>query len=121
MSGDHRYSREVLSNVSTDYLRRTINVAPDGVAVLHADCPRGWRIHGPGGGGLGKQVSSKTNGTGENLRDSEESTGPRSQERRAWDTEPGINDRRKTQDLTGVQQTPGGVPDYRRDPLRIST
>ena len=68
VSGDHRDSREICSQLSADVLLHSSNVAPSGVAVPHADRPGCQRIHGPGGVDLGKKHSSKTTGTGEYLR-----------------------------------------------------
>ena len=42
------------------------------MTVSNVNRPRVRRTNGPGGGGLGKQVSDKTTGTGEHLREDEE-------------------------------------------------
>ena len=100
------YNRDhwkVCSQVSTDILIRTSDVTPSGVAVPHADCPRGWIIHGPGGRDLGKKVSSKATGNGEHMRESEEANGPRIEKGRSWDTKHNRNGRQNPQDFTGVQ------------------
>ena len=55
-------------------------------------------------GGLGKQFSAKTNGTGEYFREDEETTGPSSQEGKTWDNETNRSDRLNPQDFTGVQK-----------------
>ena len=57
VGGDHRYPRKVRSQVSVDVLLCTSDVAPSRLVVPHIDHPGGRRIHGPGGGGLYKQVS----------------------------------------------------------------
>ena len=99
----NRDPREFRSQVSADGLRWSSDVATSGVTVHHADRPGGRIIHGPSGGGLGKQVSAETTGTGDPLREDEEATGSRSQEGRARYSEPHISGRQNPKDYTGVQ------------------
>ena len=85
---DNRDPWEVHSQISADGLCRSRNVAPSGVAVPHADRPGGRRVHGTGGEGIGRQVSSENASNGEHIREAEGDTGHISQEVRAQYTEP---------------------------------
>ena len=71
VGGYHQYSQEVFSEVSAYGLLQTSDVTPGGVAVPHAIRHEGRRIHGSCGGGSGKQVSAKTDGTGKHIREAE--------------------------------------------------
>ena len=107
---DHRDPREFRIQVSIDSLFWSINVAPSGVSIPHVERPRGQIIHGPGVGGIGKNISAKTARSGEHLRVDEGATGPRSQEGRSQDPKTNRNNRQKPSDFAGVQKTPGGFP-----------
>ena len=61
------YPWEVCIQVSADSLLQSSDVATSRVEVSHADRTGGWIIHGPGGGGLDKQDSSKNTWTWEIL------------------------------------------------------
>ena len=107
---DHRDPRGVRIQVFIDSLFWSINVAPSRVSVPRVERPGGQIIHGPGVGGIGKNISAKTARSGEHLRVDEEATGPRSQEGRSQDPKTNRNNRQKPSDFAGVQKTPGGVP-----------
>ena len=107
---DHRNSLEVNSQISADGICLSSDIAPSGVEVPHADRPRGRRVHGPSGGGIGKQDPSKHSSTVEHIREGEEDTGHISQEVRAQDPKPKVGGRQKPSDFIGVHQTSGGFP-----------
>ena len=79
MIKDHRDPWEVGRQVSSGSLRQSSNVTTSEVEVPQVYRPVSWRIHGPSRRVLDKNVSIKTTGTGEHLREAEEDTVPRSQ------------------------------------------
>ena len=68
VGGYHRDLQEVCSQLSADGSCWSSDVSPIGVEIPHADRTGGKIVYGPGGGGIGKQVSSKNYRTGEHIR-----------------------------------------------------
>ena len=86
VGGNNRHPWGVIRQVYTNGLCWSSNVPPSGSEVTYADRPRGRRVNGPGGGGIGKQVSVETDGDSEHFRKADEATGPRIQEDKDQDT-----------------------------------
>ena len=80
VDGDHRYPWKVCSQVSAYGLCWSSNFDPSGVTIPCVDRPGRQVLNGTGGGGIGKNISSKTARHVEHLREAEEYTGPRIQE-----------------------------------------